>query len=202
MKLSHVYAIAGALAFANVAIAKDQSFISLHYINAEYEDVFDADGNGFGLSGSFSTGNGLLILGEYSSYTLEEELTGFNLEQDVDELRAGLGYAIKASPTATVNLALKYIDYDFDDAAGADGFGGFVGLAGSISPPIMVYADFGYLVLDSDGTDINATDITAGASFDMGGPGIFGEYRITSFDEDNYGDYDLSQIRLGARFTF
>lgn len=205
MKTKFTVLAAGAFAALFTAGAQagraPESHIGAYYIDVDYDDL---GGDGFGVGGQFALGNGLFIPLEYNSVTLDEEVSGVAIDVDIDEIRAGLGYSFKATPAANVNLAVKYLDYDFggDLDGSSDGFGLFVGLSGQIVPALTVYADLGYAMLDDEGVDVTGTEITAGAAFDFGGPGVFAEYRTTKYDPDDFEDYDVDQFRVGARFSF
>jgi opacity protein-like surface antigen len=189
-------AAAAACAFAAPAMAaQGDNFIDGFYV-PWYEADFgagDDDGDGFGLKGAVKVGEPIYLTGEYQSVELDDT------DLDVDELRLGVGLGDGAGARgAGLYGRLQYMDLDLD-VDDDDGVVGHVGYALPVSPQLRLHGEAGYVLL----SDVDGPELLAGATYQFA-PNLagFADFRASYLDVDNGGDLDLSQFRVGARFTF
>lgn len=189
-------AAAAAFAFAAPALAASgDNFIDGFYVPWIEADSgsFDDDGDGFGIKGAFRIADPIYLTGEFQRTELDDS----NL--DIDELRLGAAYGEGAGARG-VGLygRLQYVDLDLD-VDDDDGFAGHVGYALAVSPQWRLFGEAGYVLL----SDIDGPELLAGTTYQFA-PNIagFADFRVGYFDVDGGSDLDLSQFRIGARFTF
>lgn len=192
----HLIAAAAACAFAAPAMAaQGDNFIDGFYV-PWYEADFgagDDDGDGFGVKGAFKVGEPIYLVGEYQTIELDDT------DLDFDELRLGVGIGDGAGARgAGLYGRVQYVDFDFD-FDDDDGVAGHLGYAVPVSPQFRLYGEAGYLLL----SDVDGPELLAGATYQFA-PNLAGftDFRASYLDVDNSGDLDLSQFRIGARFTF
>lgn len=189
-------AAAVACAFTAPAIAASGD----HYIDGFFVpwqeadfDSFEDDGDGFGVKGAFRVADPIYLTGEFQSTELDDS------NADVDELRLGAAFGDGAGARAGgLYGRLQYVELDFE-SGDDDGFGGHIGYALPVSPQFRLYGEAGYLLLD----DLDGPELLGGVTYQFA-PNLaaFADFRTSMLDIDGGGDLDLSQFRVGARFSF
>lgn len=188
--------------------ASPQSSVDVFYANQTLKlDVpgfgsADFDGDAFGVRGKFGLTQNFFLGGQYESGSYSES----GVDIDLDDLRLGGGYGLLIAPTVQVFGQLEYADLKLESQgikSTADGFGVHVGIDGALSRTLSAYARGGLLRLEDDGSNkIDGTEFLMGLAGNFGRFGLFGEYRVTSLEDDADTQYDLDGFRLGARFNF
>lgn len=192
--------LAAGLAMPVSAFAIGPGFELLGYYadaSAEAEDSgssADFDGDGFGLRGSFKTGLGWFVAGEYSDLSFDDDV-------EFTDTRIGGGYSFDVTPLASVygqvdavSLELAVGGQDEEDT----GIGAYIGGEVGLLKLIAVHGRAGYLALeDSDGSEF----LVGGTVTFM--PMLRGlvEYRYLSLDDEG-ATLDIDEIRVGLRLSF
>lgn len=151
----------------------------------------DDDGMGFGIKGWASVNGPWFVHGEYQTTTLDDS------DLDIQSLRLGGGFAGDMGDGMMWTAKAEYIDFgsDFDQA----GFGVHGGLLFNAGQPLSGFVTLGYLT----------TDDTDGLEFDVGGKYSFTkewagfvDYRSYMGSVDPDGDFEVTDLRIGAAYTF
>jgi hypothetical protein len=157
------------------------------------EELEEADGTGFGIKGWASLNGPWFVHGEYQAVTVENG----PFELDVNQLRFGAGFAGDMGNGMMWMGKVEYIDFGSDtDQAG---FGAHGGLMFNVGQPLSGFVSLGYLT----------TDDTDGLEFDVGGKYSFTkdwagfvDYRSYMGSVDPDGDFELTDLRIGAAYSF
>ena len=207
-----------ASAFANEGGHVDGYYIPSSTLNIDYDD-FDVDGSidgdGFGVKGMvpFGQSQSFFLTGEYQSVSQDGNISGFDIDNDMDQLRLGGGWQVPLS-TGTGAIYAEYVDIKQDQKiegdkieGDADGFGVHARLAFPIANTVNVYGQVGYLALEGDqNTDVTGFEFLVGASVDFTrNLGAFIDYRHTELTLDYDGpneDDTLQDLRVGIRVLF
>lgn len=177
------------LAFAASASAKDfdYNFFQLSYGNVEYDDV-NVDGDGFGLSGSYSINEDFHVFAGYQA-------AGLDFGIDATSLGAGLGWHTTLSPVVDLvaSVSYQYIELDAPGFGGADdnGLGLGVGLRFAASELLELNAGISYADFSDSGDD---------TGFGVGGLYSFTEAFALGLGAE-WSD-DVSSYTLSGRFYF
>ena len=164
----------------------DYSYLQLDYNNLEFDNT-SADGDGFGLSGSFAINPDWHVFGGYQD-------TSLDFGVDATSIVAGIGYNTELSPVvdAFARLSYQYAEVDAPGFGSIDdnGLGFSVGLRFAASEELELnaaidYVDFG------DGDD---TGFSAGALYNFSDAFALG---LAGSWADNVSAYTLS-----GRFYF
>jgi len=149
------------------------------------------DGMGFGIRGWASVNGPWFVHGEYQTTDTDD------FDITLQSLRLGGGIVGEMGPGSMWLLKGEYIDFgsDLDQA----GFGVHGGVLFEASPSVGLFATLGYLT----------TDDTDGLEFDIGGKFSFSkdwalvvDYRSYMGSVDPSGDIDLTDLRVGAAYSF
>ena len=169
--------------------------LSYNYIQGSYEEVEldisggpDADGDGYGISGSFEVGESFYVFADYTK-------ADFDFGVDADELFAGVGYHFGVSDNVDLFTNLSWVRAEVDapgfGSVDDDGFGVAVGLRGNVSDLIELVGSVNYTDL-GDGGDTTA--IAGGVWFNVTDNFALGVE--ASFDDD------LTTYSAAARLYF
>lgn len=193
-----VFALSSGSAFAIDAQTSD---VRVFYVDESLDDgVDDIDGDGFGLGANVVLPGGLLIPIEYSR-------TEYDFDVELENLRVGVGYSFAVGPVSAVSLGARYHDYTLEGPGGEltlDGYGVFLAGKAVVSPSASLYGEINYQFLEEDsaGEDVDGFEFAVGASYDLGGPGVFAEYRLSKLEDDFDNEFELSGFRVGVLFGF
>ena len=163
------------------------------YLTQSGFDTGNADdaGMGFGIRGWASVSGPWFVHGEYQSTTTDD------FDVDLQSLRLGGGFAGEMSKGAYWIAKAEYIDFGSDLDQG--GFGVHGGAMLSVSDAVGVFGTLGYLTTDdTDGLEL---DIGAKFAFTKEWAGVL-DYRTYMGSVDPSGDLDLTDLRIGASYTF
>lgn len=191
MKRKLIAAVA-ACAFAAPVLAQGNNYVDGFFALSEIENE---DGNGFGVKGEFQVHQKLFLNGEFQTVDYDDNF-------DVDQIRLGGTMGPGAgSKSEGVFGRVEYINFDAGPGSDQDGIGGHVGYALPMSKEFRLHGQVGYVMLD----DIDGPELLLGASYQVA-PNIalVGDYRASFLEVDGPGnaDFDVSDLRLGARFLF
>lgn len=177
------------LACSVSAAAKDfdYSYIQLGYGNVEYDDV-NVDGDGFGLSGSYSINEDFHVFGGY-------EAAGLDFGVDATSLAAGIGWHTSLSPAVDLvaSVSYQYVELDAPGFGSVDdnGLGLGVGLRFAASDLLELNAGINYVDFSDSGGD---------TGFGVGGLYSFTDAFALGLGA-NWSD-DASSYTLAGRFYF
>lgn len=170
-----------------------------------------ADGIGYGLNGWVMLNQQFFVHGEYQANTLEPDGGGADL--DAAAFRVGGGVAGEIQKGAMWLAKVEYVNFTIDTVAAVDGFGAHLGGVFNATPELSFMATVGYLSTSGDDDNPPTTDIDVkGLEYNIGthfaftkefGLGL--DYRIWKAEMEGGGssaDVDVSDIRLGATFSF
>lgn len=168
--------------------------LDYNYLQASYGRVdldvagLDVDGDGFGISGSFSVGDNFHLFGEYQTADMGSGV-------DLSFLELGGGYHTDISPNMDVYANIGYIEIEVDSpgpgSADEDGFFVGLGLRGAVSEAVELFGGIDYI--DFDDAD---SETRANAGFVLDLTDKFSVGLKASF----WDDVDIYQ--LNARFYF
>jgi hypothetical protein len=206
------FALPLCLALASpVALAEADQFAH-NTIDLLYSHLkFTVDGVGDDLTGP---GYGVRIVAgksrpfftaEYQHSEPDGTVGGVDVEAEVDQWRAGLGYRFVDQPGIAAWGRVEYLSFDGEISAGGltaaddeDGYGIHLGVAAG-SGKFYGYVEAGYLKTD----ETDGWEARAGAAYQLEPVGLFLEYRRTEVETDNLKiEETYSDIRGGARFVF
>ena len=142
------------LIFAVPAMAQG---VSYNYIEGSYNEVeldasiFDVDGDGFGIGGSFEVADQIHLLASYNN-------ADFGSGVDLDETRIGGGFHSALSPNMDFVARLSWVRFDASGPGGSvddDGFGATIGLRGMAGSNVELAGFIDYIDIgDADDTSI------------------------------------------------
>jgi len=177
-----------------LSLSVNAQTVSYDYIQGSFGRVdldgsgLDADGDGLGLTASFSINNDFHVFGEYQTADL-------NFGVDVTILELGGGYHTQISPHLSVNANVGYLKIDAaaSGIGSADADGLFVGLGmrGAVSEAVELYGGLDYIDFDNADGETRANAGFILALTDALGVGI----------EANLWD-DVNIFQLNARYYF
>ncbi|MFZ5723378.1 MAG: hypothetical protein ACOY33_06920 [Pseudomonadota bacterium] len=153
------------------------------------------DGNGFGLRVGAESG-GLRIHAEYQNVSLDL------IDEDIEQLRAGLGFASGESVRVAGRIEMVNVDMLGAEASGA---GLHFGLEGDPAANVTLFATVGRLMLE-DETDVSVEGPEINVGFRVQANrnvALSVDLRDTALEEDSAGvEFDLSDLRLGIGAIF
>ncbi|MDH5344908.1 MAG: porin family protein, partial [Gammaproteobacteria bacterium] len=179
------------IAFSATANAEgfDYNYLSLSYEQIDIDDgFFNADGDGFGLSGSFEISESFFLFAGYSMGELESIV-------DVDQLSAGVGWHTPLSDKLDFVAGLSYERIELSasgfGSADEDGYGAGIGLRFQATDAVELNGGINYVDYGSDGDD---TAFGVGALFGV----------TENIDIGVHGDWaeDTSTYGISGRFYF
>ena len=147
---------------ASPALAGDISYnyLQLGYEKIEFDDV-DADGDGFGIGGSFEVGESWFVAVSYSQADLDTDI-GFSVSVDFDQIAAGVGWHTAMSNNSDFYALVQYVQLEASisgfDSADEDGIGAVIGVRGMVTDNVEIGGSIGYIDLGDagDGTAFGA----------------------------------------------
>lgn len=180
----HLVASAAVLAMAMPFAATadiNYSFVELDYILFDDDD----DTNAYRLKGSFAITDNIFILGDYTTFDLDEG--------DFDTVSLGVGYrhGINEQLDLYGALSIEYVDADIDDDTG---LGLRAGARFMVMPQLELKGELHHI---NDVFEEDTTLVTLGGQF-LFTPAIGAVLEYTA-DTDSDGD---NAIILGGRFNF
>lgn len=178
------------LAFSTTAVAEgpNWTFIQGDWLQIEIDDPSgDADGDGFGIGGSFEVGDSFHILASYGSADLD-----FGIDFDQFTIGGGWHTGLTENTDFFANLAYTRLEasalgVSVDD----DGFAAQIGVRGMASPSVELSAAITQTELDDSGGD---------TSFSAGGWYHFNDSFAVGLEAET-GD-DVTVWGLGFRAYF
>ena len=171
--------------------------LDVFYINQDADASGDkADGNGMGVRGQASLGNGFSL----SALLQDAELKEY--EENLRETRIGLSYDTKCHGI-DVGGGVESVSLEFNDGGFGDSLRGYSANAhASISPMdnVTLSARVGYTDVD----ELAGMEYEVGASYAVNkNVSAFVEYRMATLDDEGFeDDFDLDTLRIGARYNF
>lgn len=170
---------------ATTAMAESPSF---NYFQVGFQSVeldagvFDVDGDGFALEGSFEIGENLFGFANYGQ-------TDFDNDFEVTKLQVGLGARAGISDRTDFFARVAYVEGEFSAAgfipSDDSGYGLGIGVRSNVSDLIELYAEIAYVDL-GDGSDSTGTAFGGGIWFNLNetfalGLGAAAEDHVNSF---------------------
>ena len=129
----------------------DYDYVQGSYGRVDLDSVgLDVDGDGFGLSASFSIDENFHVFGEYQT-------ADFNFGADLDLMELGVGYHTDISPNLGVYANLGYVDLETNVGGGDDGFSAGLGLRGAVSDAVELYGGLDYIDFDNSDSETRST---------------------------------------------
>ncbi|GEM_PF-3461221 len=188
-------AIVGLLACAPVWAAEGLSYnyVQANWIaDSELDGTVSTDGDGFDVGGVFSFSDTFYVLGEYKDLSYDGG--------DLEETSVGVG-AHSNTFTGGIdvfgNLTFENVDAG---ALGDDsGFGIEVGARTALGASADGYISYEY----DDVGDLEGNFFKIGGSFAFNPNwAITGEYLTGDYENDNVGESDRDDLRVGVRYNF
>lgn len=131
----------------------DYNYLNLGYQRVTLDDgLFDVDGDGIGLSGSFEINESFTIFGGYGMAEFEEA----GIEVDADTLSVGIGWHTPLSDRVdfVTGLSYEYIDLSaVGQSVDDNGFGLGVGLRFAASDKVEINGGISYIDMSDSGDD-------------------------------------------------
>jgi hypothetical protein len=140
-----------ALSASATAQEFDYNYLSIGYQQIDIDDgLFNADGDGFGIKGSFEVSESFYLFAGYTAAELESIV-------DVDEISAGVGWHTPLSDRMDFLAELSYESLELSasgfGSAETDGFGVLAGLRFRASDAVEVNGGVKYEDYGDDGDD-------------------------------------------------
>jgi hypothetical protein len=160
------------------------SYIQASYQEIDVDDVFNADGDGYGIAGSVAINDSWFVFAGYASSELEFAI---DASVDLDQATIGGGWNSAISEKTDWFVTLAYIDLEASSgfvSADADGLGASVGVRSMLNPKLELYGSLGYSDL-GDGGD--GTAVAAGLWYTVGGRVALGLGAEVGSDITTYG---------------
>jgi len=179
-------------ALALLAVPAFADDLRYTYVEVGYQDIelddFNADGDGFGIRGSFAlTDDWFMIVGYQAA--------DFDFGVDFDQAYLGAGYRTPINDRVDLFGTVAYLTADVSaDGFGSideDGFGLAVGVRGLVTDQLELAGSIGYSDL---GDGVDGTAISAGALYSF--TDVFALGIEIELDDD------LTAFGIGARFYF
>ncbi len=155
------------LAAATLAAPAMADGLSYNYLEGGYQridlddDVFDIDGDGFGIGGSFELGRNAFMFASYGT-------ADFDFGIDLDELSAGVGYHVPVGTNTDFVASIAYVRAEADasgfGSVDDSGIGASIGLRSMVTDTVEVFGNINYVDLDDSGDE---TSFTGGAWFNV-----------------------------------
>jgi len=146
--------------FFSVSVSVSAQDVNYDYIQGSYGEMdfdstgFDLDGDGFGLSASFSVADNFHLFGEYQTAGLVAGI-------DLNLLELGAGYHTNISPNLDVYANLAYINVEVESGGfGSADEGGFsvgLGLRGMVSDAVELYGGLDFIDFDESDGELRST---------------------------------------------
>lgn len=177
------------LAISGTSFAEgfDYTFIQATYGHIDFSDI-DADGDGFGISGSFAIADEFHLFAGY-------QLVGLDFDVDASEFDLGIGFNTPISDKIDVIAQLAYVRAEVDapilGSVTDDGYGIGLGLRTAPSESVELNVGVNYVDFGDGGDD---TALGAGVLYnftDTFSVGLSGSW------SDN-----TSALQIGGRFYF
>lgn len=191
------------LAFSATAVAADglsYNYAELGYVNSQLDDS-DVDADGWGARASVAVHPNFHLFGGYSGQKSDDfSLGGANVDVDVDQWRAGVGYnhAIADNVDLIANVAYQKVDVDDVTAGGVtfdgdseDGYSTEVGVRGALASNFEGYAMAGYEDFGGDADDFYGR-VGAQVKFNPNW-GVTGDVKFADGDTEYF---------IGPRYTW
>jgi hypothetical protein len=174
-------------AFAQQGEGFSYNLLELGYVNSEIDDA-DADGDGFGVRGSFAFAENFHGFASY----LDQEFD-FDIGVEQFELGAGLNYTLTPALDFVGTFSYLNVDVDFPGGGSADdsGFALGGGLRGRVSDLLELRGEIKYAELDDGGDD---TTLNVGARYYLN--------RMFALAGDIGFNDDGTSLTLGVRVDF
>ncbi len=141
--------------------------LSYNYLEAGYQrielddSIFDVDGDGFGIGGSFDLGNDFFVFASYGT-------ADFDFGVDLDELTAGAGYHAPVGTNTDFVASIAYVRAEADasgfESIDDNGIGASIGLRSMVTDTVEVFGNINYVDLDDSGDE---TSFSGGAWFNV-----------------------------------
>ena len=179
-------------AFSAAASAEgfDYNYLYLGYGNTDVDtSVFEADGDGFTLGGSYAFSDSIHGFISYDTADLDGDVLGIPVSVDATRWTAGVGYNRTMSDKLDMFARLSYEDIDLE-AADDSGFGLGIGLRYAASEDLELNAGVNHVDYDELGDD---------TAFEVGGVYSFTDAFSASLSAE-FGD--ISTYALSGRFYF
>lgn len=177
------------LAFATSASAKDFDYdhFQLTYGNVEFDDI-NVDGDGFGLSGSYSLNEEFHVFAGYDA-------AGLDFGIDATTLGAGLGWHTTLSPVVDLvaSVSYQYVELDAPGLGSVDDNGLGLGLG-------LRYAATELLELNAGISHVDLSDGGSDTGFGVGGLYSFNDAFALGLGA-SWAD-ESSSFTLAGRFYF
>ena len=179
-----------ALALSTTAVAQgngfDYNFLEASYHRADFDNL-NADGDGFGLSGSFAISNNFHVFGGYAGQDIDSTA-------DADGWNVGLGLNASLTNLMDIVVQASYQTTEVNSPVVGrtenDGFGVRAGVRVGANEWIELFGGLSYVDLDSG----NETALDAGFLLNLGSAfavGVSGRW-----------DDDVSVLSLNGRLYF
>lgn len=206
MRVLGAFCAVAMLSVPLAASASGGNNLDLYYLSSGIElevpglGSGEDDGDGFGAKGRFAISDALFLSAEYQTAKLDD------LDEDLTQIRLGVGGSIPISPELWVSARAEYVDSEienffFDGSALEDDGPAFHAGLVFASGGFSLFGEVGYLKLgDSDGPEFSV-----GAAFAMSEAiGLFLDYRLTSLeiDDSDGSEFDIDDFRAGIRLSF
>lgn len=199
--------------------APPQGYVDLYYVPDAQVEEADAEGDGYGVKGSFSIAGPWFVSAEYQDVDYDDRVGDFDddgqddrIGLDLSQLRLGGGYRARIGGSTLAFVQAEYLDVESDadvtlsnggnTVSGAtsiddSGYGVHAGLRGE-NGRLGVTLQVGFIDIgDVDGPEY---EIEADYRF-VDGLGVFAGYRISDL-QSGATDLKLEDVRVGASLYF
>lgn len=191
---------ASLLAAAPVLVHAERNSL-LNHIDAIYLPTTDLDaygssfdGDGFGLRLKAEIVDGVFMHIENQRTSHDTDSIG---DIDLNQLRAGAGYALSLSDALVLTAEAEYVSLKYKSALFSEresGYGLHLGVLAPLSEQFSLLARVGHVDVDA----ADGTEWSAGLRFKVAGNiGLMLEYRETKLD-----DIKLKDMRIGVGYHF
>jgi hypothetical protein len=164
------------------------------------EETAEDEGDGAGIKARIGLGEAYLT-GEYQSVEYDSDI-------ELDQTRLGVMLGSGAGTGTGLYAGAEYVDFDFlypetavtpEIEEEQNGIAGHLGFGIGLLPLLHAYGQVGYVKLD----DYDGPEFLVGASVQLL-PffGLFADYRVTDFEDDEDNELQFEDVRVGARLSF
>lgn len=197
MKRACIAALAACGFAAPAMAAPGNNFIDGYglFSDIDPEGAGSDDGIGAGVKGGFQVADQIFLTGEFQTVEYDDS------NVDLDQIRLGAGFGPGMGPNAEgLYGRVEYVNVDFSPGGDDDGVAGAIGYGLPLNQQFRVHGEVGYVYLD----DSDGPELLLGATYRLAqNLGVFADYRMSFLNFDGPGgDLDLSDLRVGVRFTF